>query len=125
MSYSLDSRTYAMNEDLWINLKRRFKGLKIYIVRTIIFDSLLLCIWVLMQYIVESQIIKRLELSGINHWVLLTFQVILALSTLILVIVWISVDIRVSILIAKREIKKEIQGEQNNDAVLTKGNTKQ
>ncbi len=114
-----------MNEDLWINLKRRFKGLKIYIVRTIIFDSLLLCIWVLMQYIVESQIIKRLELSGINHWVLLTFQVILALSTLILVIVWISVDIRVSILIAKREIKKEIQGEQNNDAVLTKGNTKQ
>ena len=74
----------------------------------IVIDAVYLCLWALVQCLVKH-IVDRLELSGIDQWVLRTFQVIFAVSTLVPVIIYIYVDIRVMIIRAGRQLRREIQ----------------
>ena len=79
-----------------------------------VIDSVFLIIWVVSQWGTNS-IISNLGLSGIDEWVLITFQILFAVSTLAPVIVYIYVDVRIMILRAQRRIVLEIAGSENPD----------
>lgn len=89
------------------DLKSRLRNLGIQIT-CIAIDVGLLSGWVVLQYWIEL-LLKRLRLSGINEWVLLAFQVIFAVSTLGPVIIYIYRDIRVMIIRAQRQVRREAE----------------
>jgi len=73
-----------------------------------IIDSAFLAFWVFLQWFIDVKVIQTYKLSNIDNWVLLAFQIIFAVSTVIPVIIFIYTDIRVMFLRAKRRIQKEI-----------------
>ena len=68
-------------------------------------DCLFLAFWVVVQWVVGSQIIERFRLKGLDEYMLLTFQIIFAVSTLIPILVYIAVDLYSIFLQAKRDIE--------------------
>lgn len=95
------------NKKNWlIDLKSRVCVLGIHIA-SIFIDAVFLSLWVVIQYSVDCMVIKRLELSGIDLWMLRVFQVIFGLSTLAPVIIYIVVDIGVMVIRASNQIKQE------------------
>ena len=97
-----------MNEEGWSGSpKREFRRRGKQII-CIVIDAVFLCLWAVVQCLVKI-LIERLELSGIERWVLLTFQVIFAVSTIVPVIIYIYVDIKVMVNRAARQIKQEIE----------------
>jgi ABC-type transport system involved in Fe-S cluster assembly fused permease/ATPase subunit len=85
-----------------------------------VMDSVFLIIWVVTQW-ATNNIINNLNLSGIDKWVLITFQILFAVSTLAPVIVYIYVDIRIMILRAQHRIILEIAGSENPDSLNVLG----
>jgi hypothetical protein len=79
-----------------------------------VIDSVFLIIWVVTQW-GTNNIISNLSLSGVDKWVLITFQILFSISTLAPVIVYIYVDINIMILRAQRRIVLEITGSENPD----------
>lgn len=67
-------------------------------------DCLFLAFWVVVQWVVASQIVERFRLEGLDEYVLLTFQSIFAVSTLFPILVYIGVDLYTVFLQAKRDI---------------------
>ncbi len=78
-------------------------------------DSVFLIVWVFTQWLTNN-IINSLNLSGIDKWVLIIFQVLFAISTLTPVIVYIYADIRIMILRAQRRISQEAAISENPDS---------
>jgi ABC-type transport system involved in Fe-S cluster assembly fused permease/ATPase subunit len=77
-------------------------------------DSVFLIIWVFTQWLTNS-IINNLNLSNIDKWVLIIFQILFAASTLAPVIVYIYVDVRIMILRAQSRIALEIAVSENSE----------
>lgn len=69
-------------------------------------DVVFLAIWVGTQWLV-NKFIANLELSGIDEWVLLNFQLLFAISTLVPPVIYIYVDTRIMLLRASRRIQRE------------------
>ena len=72
-------------------------------------DSAFLVLWVFVQW-GNQKLIANLQLSGIDKWQLLAFQILFAISTLASVVIYIVTDISVMVIQAKKRIKKEIDG---------------
>lgn len=89
----------------WKELGSELKTFTIWAISSLI-DGVFLAFWVLIQWLV-SKVIISLELSGIDQWMLYLFQLLFAISTLVPVIIYIYVDIRVMVLRARRRIQYE------------------
>jgi len=91
----------------WKDLSVNFRVYSVWTLSSIM-DSTFLAAWVALQWIVNEYVIKNLGLRGVDYWMLLIFQVIFAISTLIPIIIYIYVDIRVMITRAQFIIHAEI-----------------
>ncbi len=96
-----------MDENYWReDLKARLKvfGLE---AASGLMDSGFLAIWVILQWAVTECVVKRFELSGVDKWMLSAFQVVFAISTLVPIVVYVYLDIRLMVLRAQRRIRHE------------------
>lgn len=79
-----------------------------------IIDSAFLALWVFLQWLVDAWVIQQYELSNVDKWVLLAFQIIFAVSTVIPVIIFIYTDISIMLLRSRRRIQDEARiGKEN------------
>ena len=92
----------------WQELKSELRTFSIWGISSLI-DSGFLAIWVLIQWFVNEQVISKLELSGLDGWVLSAFQIIFAISTLAPVAIYTYVDIRIMIMRAQKRLQNELQ----------------
>jgi hypothetical protein len=92
----------------WKELKAELRVFSIWVATSLI-DSVFLAMWVAIQWLVNEKIIANLQLSGIDQWVLLAFQILFAFSTLAPVATYIYVDIRVMVLRGKKRLEREIE----------------
>jgi len=72
-------------------------------------DAAFLALWVFFQWLLDVKIIQEYKISNIDLWVLLSFQIIFAISTVIPVMIFIYTDIRIMFIRAKRRIQQEIK----------------
>lgn len=72
-----------------------------------IIDSAFLILWVFVQW-GNQKLIANLQLSGIDKWQLISFQILFAISTLASVVIYIVTDISVMVIQARKRIKKEM-----------------
>ena len=100
--------------DWWKDLKERLKFFVTQVVQILI-DSFYLAFWVIAQWAVNEYVVKRLKLSGIDEWVYLAFQVIFAVSTLIVIALYIFADIYIMYLRTRRRIQYERELSKAND----------
>lgn len=98
----------------WKEVGVNFRVYSVWALSSVI-DSSYLAVWVVVQWAVNEFIINRLRLTGVDSWVLLVFQIIFAISTLIPIIVYIYVDIRIMIVRAQYAIRQEIEKAAEND----------
>ena len=75
-------------------------------VLTVLIDTVYLVVWVCAQWL-TARIIDSLELSGMDRWMLVAFQVVFAISTFVVVGLWIYKDLAVAWYRAKRRIERE------------------
>jgi hypothetical protein len=101
----------------WKNVGGELKVFAVWIASSIM-DSVFVAIWVLLQWFVSEKVIHGLRLSGVDTWVLGAFQVLFAMSTLVPVVIYIYVDIRIMILRAQQMIRLEIQDSEENKPYL-------
>lgn len=94
--------------DWWKDLKGRLKFFATQVVQILI-DSLYLALWVIAQWAVNEYVVQRLKLSGMDEWVYLAFQVIFALSTLVVVVLHVGADIVIMYLRTRRRIQYEVE----------------
>jgi len=73
---------------------------------SVLIDSLFLVLWVVVHYFV-GLFIERIELSGIDKWVLEAFRIIFSLSTLIPVILFFYEDISIMYFRVKKRLDEE------------------
>ena len=98
-----------MNDvDDWVELKSTLRLFTIWAVASIM-DSLFLALWVTIQWLVSSQVVAPLILTGIDKFILYVFQVLFAISSLAPVAVTIYRDIRIMMLRTQRRIRREIE----------------
>lgn len=90
----------------WNGLKDRLMSFGKQIT-CILIDALFLCLWVAVQWAVNTFVIERLELSSIDKWTLVVFRIIFAVSTLVPVVVYIYTDLRVMFIRVQKRIKEE------------------
>ena len=91
---------------LWAHIKNLVVQLAVIFV-----DALFLSLWVFIQYVVDVLVVKQLNLSGIDKWMLLIFQGLFAVSTLVPVLASLYLDIRNILRRTREELKK---GSANN-----------
>ena len=91
----------------WRELLEQLKTFTIWLVSSII-DGLFVALWVAIQWLVGLTL-NRLELSGIDSWVLRGCQILLAITTLVPVGLYVYVDIRIKWLRAQERIQQEIK----------------
>lgn len=91
-------------------VKLRAKNVGVQVI-CIAIDSLFLIFWILIQYLVDTYVVSKLGLRGIDSWMLLGFQWLFAVSTLIPVIVNIYVDLRIVLQRAQTRIARETETE--------------
>lgn len=72
-----------------------------------LFDCAFLVIWALAQWTVD-QIVNSLQLAGINYWVLITIQLLLAIATLVPILAHISVSVIRCLVKTRIAIEKEL-----------------
>ncbi len=109
----MNSSGHMAKGEATAKLLSRAKGLGLQLAAVIV-DAIFLCLWVLVQFVVDI-VISWLELSEIGTWVLLVFQGIFAFATLIPVLVWLYVDIRVIIIRAAQRIDSELSNRPQAD----------
>jgi len=100
--------------DPYSGLMNRLRVLGTQIACTLM-DMVFLSAWVFIQWATDSYVIDKLELYGIQRWLLSTFQFLFAVSTLAPVAIYIYQDIRLMVLKSKRIIQQQI------DLVRTNG----
>lgn len=101
-----------MNEMInWCELKETIKTVCFWAIVSF-FDSLFLAIWVIIQWFVNDNIIKPLNLSGINNVVLIIFQVMFAISTLSPVAITIYRNISIIMVRTQRKIINEKESDE-------------
>ncbi|MEA5517021.1 hypothetical protein [Nodularia sp. UHCC 0506] len=96
-------------------------------ITSIILDAFFLALWVLVEWALNKYVIKALELSGISQWVLVTFQIVFSISTLVVVLSYVILDITTIVTKNWRKIKLEVfPNEDSNIAVVpqSQGETK-
>lgn len=71
---------------------------------TILIDSVFLVLWLLIQFFVNSVFISKYQLTGIDFWVMLIFQVIFAVSTVAPVLINLWSDILIMINRARHKV---------------------
>lgn len=81
----------AMNDTIWKDVWGRFKKLSSYIIAVLI-DGVFLALWVATQYLLDRFVLAKLQLSGIDTWVLDTFKWCFAISTIIPIILFLLGD---------------------------------
>lgn len=97
-----------MNEESSLKIpKREFRRRGKQII-CIFIDAVYLCLWAVIQFLVRL-LIERLELSGIDRWILLTFQAVFAVSTIVPIAIYIYMDIKIMIFKAVRQIEQELE----------------
>ncbi len=79
-------------------------------------DGGFLALWVFVQWLVNNQVIANLPLTGVDWLVLLVFQILFAVSTLMPVVIYICVDISKMFLRARRAIQREILLSKSNES---------
>jgi hypothetical protein len=79
----------------------------------VLLDGVFLVFWVLIQWAVNNYAVVRFPLSGIDSWMLSTFQLLFALSTLTPIIIYIFVDISKMVFRAHRTIRREFELSRN------------
>ena len=89
----------------WIDLARRTKLLLIGLGTTLI-DVLFLALWVYAQSWLNTKVIDRFALQGIESWMLLIFKVLFALATLVPVLAFTFVDVYKLVVRAIGEIRQ-------------------
>ena len=73
----------------------------------VLMDIAFAALWAVAQWALHDYVIQPLELYGIHRWILLAFQVIFAISTLAVVLVYMYEDIAVMILRARGRVAHE------------------
>lgn len=101
----------------WKDLASELKVFTRWAISSLI-DSAFLAFWVFVQWIASEKVIASLGLSGVDQWMLAIFQVLFAISTLVPIVVYIYVDIRVMLMRAQRRIQGEEKSTETG--VLTK-----
>ena len=89
-------------------LREKFKTASLWIGSSLI-DAGFLVLWTLMQWLV-AQALEYFSLSGIDAWVLLTFRLVFAFTTLATIVIYVYMDVRVMVIRTRRRIKREIGG---------------
>lgn len=90
----------------WEEIKRKIKTIIQWIVSSFL-DAVFLVCWIVIQWFVNQKIIANLNLSGIDEWMLITFQVLFSIATLIPVIAYIGIDVCKVILRSWAQIQQE------------------
>lgn len=97
-------------------VRNRIKTVSIHIF-SIVIDSIFLSIWVVLQYGVNQLVLNNFFLSGIDKWMLLSFQIIFSFSTIIPILIFLYVDLRVMLIKAQRQIDDEIRYNPSGDHI--------
>jgi hypothetical protein len=72
----------------------------------ILLDTVYLTVWVCAQWI-TAKVVANLELSGMDSWMLLIFQIIFAVSTLAVVVMWLYKDLTITWWRVRRRVMQE------------------
>ncbi len=88
-------------------VKRKLSTTIVYVL-SVLFNSIFLCIWVIIQYGI-STILSKFKTEDMSEIVLLIFQFIFAISTIIPIIIRLYTDIRIMVIQSNNEIEKEIK----------------
>ena len=99
--------------------ERFTSGAKTYFIWALsgLVDAVFLSLWMVVQWFVDTQVISRLALAGIDKWVCNALQVVLGVSTLGPVVIYVIQDLAIISLRAMRRIKREkeaMNGERSN-----------
>lgn len=103
-----------VNKNDWKDLINQLRFFLFSIIASLI-DTLFLVFWVILQWLVDINIISKYQLSGIDSWVLIMFQVLFAIATLVPVSIFYYGDIRVMLIRTKKRIQKESQSPKKNE----------
>ena len=87
------------------SLKEKFNLTVVYLV-SVLLNGVFLCIWVAVQYGIAF-ILQLLSTDRMTKWIILTFRIIFALSTLLPIIIRLYTDIRIMVIRSAKEIEKE------------------
>jgi hypothetical protein len=85
--------------------KGKFKIISLWIASSI-FDASILVLWALMQWLV-ARALEHFSLSVIDAWVLVTFRLIFAFTTLATILIYVVLDIRKLIIRSRKRIERE------------------
>ncbi len=91
---------------MWDEIRSRFGTFLKWAITSLI-DSAFLAFWVLIQWLVSEYVIKPLQLTGIDRWVLLIAQLLFAVSTIVPIALYIYRDIAIEWIQTRREIQRE------------------
>ena len=83
-----------MGYALYKKLRDKFYWI-VFVVCSIGLDALLVSSWVIIQYCADTYIVAPLDLRGVDNKVLLIFQIILAISTIVPIFVFIVTDVMI------------------------------
>ena len=103
----------------WKDLINHLKIFTIWTVSGLI-DSSFLALWVWVTWLVNEIVISRFFLSGLDRWVLSTFQIFFAISTLAPVAIYILNDLAIMVMQARRRVQHE--KDKDNKNALAKSN---
>lgn len=71
-------------------------------------DAGFLSLWIVTQWIVNTYIVEKLILSGVDQWQLNTFQFVFAIATLVPIISYVIKDIAIIMIRTWRTIRNEM-----------------
>jgi len=94
-------------EPNWKDLNIQLRVYTIWALSGII-DSVFLVVWVFTTWLVNEKIVAYFQVHGIDRWVLETFQVLFALSTLAPIVIYIVGDISRMVIQARRKLQLEL-----------------
>jgi hypothetical protein len=106
---------HRRNQDLWDRLASF--GIS---VAAVLIDIGFVAFWAIAQWAVNEYVITPLNLHGIDKWILLVFQVVFAISTLIIILIYMWEDLAIMFVrararIAREKMRVETKQEPEND----------
>ena len=100
-----------MLDNFFNDLRKRITAFSKQII-CILIDTIFLCFWIAIQYLLNEVLIPKLRISGLDQFVYVSFQIIFAVSTLTPVVLFIYKDLRIMFIRTKIEIKHELNNQQ-------------
>ena len=73
-------------------IKQRLRTFGTHILCIMIDSSFLAC-WLILQWVLDHYIIQKFIMKGVGTWMLIVFQIIFAISTIIPIILYIAIDL--------------------------------